>query len=141
MNLSEDEDMDDRPLLLDTAAAGIQQEEASSNNDHGVSNNAQWSPLRVILMGQVVSLLLCGTAVFSEYLAQQQFNAPTTQSFLNYALIVSKVMLEKKNTCAQVLRRMFGNVIHTQPAQCRYMLAFASQHKPPTCCHQLKNHC
>ena len=132
MSLSEDEDMDDRPLLLDTAAAGIQQEEASSNNDHGVSNNAQWSPLRVILMGQVVSLLLCGTAVFSEYLAQQQFNAPTTQSFLNYALIVSKVMLKKKTpvhkSCVACLVTPYTRNLHN--AGICWRLPVSTNHQP-----------
>mmetsp|Transcript_25034 Transcript_25034/g.70059 ORF Transcript_25034/g.70059 Transcript_25034/m.70059 type:complete len:352 (-) Transcript_25034:81-1136(-) len=41
-----------------------------------------------ILFGQCLSLLITGTGIFSTYLADDYgVNAPTTQSFLNYALL------------------------------------------------------
>jgi hypothetical protein len=37
--------------------------------------------VRILLIGQVLSSLLCGTAIFSEYLSNKDFAAPTMQSF------------------------------------------------------------
>lgn len=44
--------------------------------------------LKTIVMGQVLSLLICGTAVSCQYLADYQVNTPMLQSFLNYALLL-----------------------------------------------------
>ncbi|KAK7476371.1 hypothetical protein BaRGS_00032371 [Batillaria attramentaria] len=51
--------------------------------------------LRSFALGQLVSLWLCGTAVFSGLLQEQGVHTPTAQSFLNYALLclVFAVML------------------------------------------------
>lgn len=39
-------------------------------------------------MGQVLSLLICGTAVSCQYLADDGVETPMLQSFLNYALLL-----------------------------------------------------
>ena len=43
--------------------------------------------VRIVVFGQVISLLLCGTGVASSYIAQDGVNVPTTQSFINYFLL------------------------------------------------------
>ncbi|KAI6183221.1 Solute carrier family 35 member F2 [Aphelenchoides bicaudatus] len=43
--------------------------------------------LRAVLLGQVMSLCLCGTGIGSELLARNKFNAPASQNFLNYFLL------------------------------------------------------
>ncbi|KAM7373964.1 hypothetical protein PAMP_006648 [Pampus punctatissimus] len=47
-----------------------------------------WRLLKTIAMGQVLSLLICGTAVSCQYLANAGVNTPMLQSFLNYALLL-----------------------------------------------------
>ncbi|XP_041865302.1 solute carrier family 35 member F2 [Melanotaenia boesemani] len=47
-----------------------------------------WRLLKTIVMGQVLSLLICGTAVSCEYLADYRVETPMLQSFLNYALLL-----------------------------------------------------
>ncbi|XP_044077323.1 solute carrier family 35 member F2 [Siniperca chuatsi] len=47
-----------------------------------------WRLLKTIVMGQVLSLLICGTAVSCQYLAIAQVDTPMLQSFLNYALLL-----------------------------------------------------
>ncbi|KAK3097805.1 hypothetical protein FSP39_013368 [Pinctada imbricata] len=42
---------------------------------------------KCVLLGQFVSLLLCGTAVFSGLLSNNGIHIPTAQSFLNYVLL------------------------------------------------------
>ena len=95
---SEDEAQmsDSRPLLVDGSSGSIQGSDAqreftpqeSSLGPAATTTLLTESPWRLMLMGQCVSLLLCGTAVFSEYLAGHNFNAPTTQSLLNYSLLL-----------------------------------------------------
>ena len=94
---SEDEAQmsDSRPLLVDGSSGSIQGSDAQreftpqeSSLGPAATTTLTESPWRLMLMGQCVSLLLCGTAVFSEYLAGHNFNAPTTQSLLNYSLLL-----------------------------------------------------
>ncbi|XP_073335918.1 solute carrier family 35 member F2-like [Pagrus major] len=47
-----------------------------------------WRLLKTIVMGQVLSLLICGTAVSCQYLANAGVETPMLQSFLNYALLL-----------------------------------------------------
>ncbi|XP_070773712.1 solute carrier family 35 member F2-like [Enoplosus armatus] len=47
-----------------------------------------WRLLKTIVMGQVLSLLICGTAVSCQYLADAGVDTPMLQSFLNYALLL-----------------------------------------------------
>ncbi|XP_070838887.1 solute carrier family 35 member F2 [Chaetodon trifascialis] len=47
-----------------------------------------WRLLKTILMGQVLSMLICGTAVSCQYLADAGVETPVLQSFLNYALLL-----------------------------------------------------
>lgn len=44
--------------------------------------------LKTIMMGQVLSLLICGTAVSCQYLASAKVETPMLQSFLNYTLLL-----------------------------------------------------
>ncbi|CAL8364628.1 unnamed protein product [Lota lota] len=47
-----------------------------------------WHLLKTIAMGQALSLMICGTAVSCQYLAQAGVETPMFQSFLNYALML-----------------------------------------------------
>ncbi|KAM9781954.1 solute carrier family 35 member F2 [Syngnathus typhle] len=47
-----------------------------------------WDLLKTLLMGQVLSLMICGTAVSCQYLADAGVEVPMLQSFLNYALLL-----------------------------------------------------
>ncbi|XP_033833642.1 solute carrier family 35 member F2 [Periophthalmus magnuspinnatus] len=47
-----------------------------------------WRLLKTIAMGQVLSLLICGTAVSCQYLADEKVETPMLQSFLNYTLLL-----------------------------------------------------
>ncbi|KAL6098428.1 slc35f2 [Pungitius sinensis] len=47
-----------------------------------------WRLLKTILMGQVLSLLICGTAVSCECLVKAGVETPMLQSFFNYALLL-----------------------------------------------------
>ncbi|KAM9348989.1 solute carrier family 35 member F2 [Symphorus nematophorus] len=47
-----------------------------------------WHLLKTVVMGQVLSLLICGTAVSCQYLANAGVETPMLQSFLNYALLL-----------------------------------------------------
>ncbi|XP_029925695.1 solute carrier family 35 member F2 isoform X2 [Myripristis murdjan] len=47
-----------------------------------------WRLLKTIAMGQALSLLICGTAVSCQYLAEAGVETPMLQSFLNYALLL-----------------------------------------------------
>nr|XP_040037136.1 solute carrier family 35 member F2 isoform X3 [Gasterosteus aculeatus aculeatus] len=47
-----------------------------------------WRLLKTIFMGQVLSLLICGTAVSCQYLVTAGVETPMLQSFFNYALLL-----------------------------------------------------
>ncbi|XP_072230372.1 solute carrier family 35 member F2 isoform X2 [Leuresthes tenuis] len=47
-----------------------------------------WRLVKTIIMGQVLSLLICGTAVSCQYLTDAKVETPMLQSFLNYALLL-----------------------------------------------------
>ncbi|KAM3600777.1 uncharacterized protein V6R79_002431 [Siganus canaliculatus] len=47
-----------------------------------------WRLLRTIVLGQLLSLMICGTAVSCKYLAEEKVETPMLQSFLNYALLL-----------------------------------------------------
>eukprot|EP00066_Takifugu_rubripes_P020342 XP_011609608.1 PREDICTED: solute carrier family 35 member F2 [Takifugu rubripes] len=55
---------------------------------NGLRKFLTWDLLKTILMGQVLSLLICGTAVSSQYLANAAVETPMLQSFLNYVLLL-----------------------------------------------------
>ncbi|KAG8452950.1 hypothetical protein GDO86_004668 [Hymenochirus boettgeri] len=47
-----------------------------------------WYVLKIIVLGQVLSLLICGTAVTSQYLADvYKVDTPMLQSFINYCML------------------------------------------------------
>lgn len=47
-----------------------------------------WRLLKTVALGQVLSLLICGTAVSCQLLADAGVETPMLQSFLNYALLL-----------------------------------------------------
>lgn len=48
-----------------------------------------WHIWKTIILGQMLSLFICGTAVTSQYLAEKyQVNTPMLQSFINYSLLL-----------------------------------------------------
>nr|XP_020454264.1 solute carrier family 35 member F2-like isoform X1 [Monopterus albus] len=47
-----------------------------------------WHLLKTIVMGQVLSVLICGTAVSCQYLVDAGVETPMLQSFLNYSLLL-----------------------------------------------------
>lgn len=63
--------------------------------------------LKTIVMGQVLSLLICGTAVSCEYLAKDGVETPMLQSFLNYALLLLVYMT------MLILRKGWSNLTFT----------------------------
>ncbi|XP_032075108.1 solute carrier family 35 member F2 [Thamnophis elegans] len=47
-----------------------------------------WHIVKTLLLGQILSLLICGTAVTSQFLAEKyNINTPMLQSFINYCLL------------------------------------------------------
>ncbi|KAG7217167.1 hypothetical protein INR49_027708 [Caranx melampygus] len=55
---------------------------------HNLREVFTWHLVKTVVMGQVLSLLICGTAVSCEYLANAGVQTPMLQSFLNYALLL-----------------------------------------------------
>ncbi|XP_036379118.1 solute carrier family 35 member F2-like [Megalops cyprinoides] len=47
-----------------------------------------WHLLKVMAMGQALSMLICGTAITCQYLAESKVETPMLQSFLNYGLLL-----------------------------------------------------
>lgn len=47
------------------------------------------SSIRILALGQVLSLLLTGTGITSQALANRNVHIPTTQSLLNYFLLAT----------------------------------------------------
>ncbi|NXP28862.1 S35F2 protein, partial [Scytalopus superciliaris] len=48
-----------------------------------------WHILKTVILGQMLSLFICGTALTSQYLAEKyQVNTPMFQSFINYSLLL-----------------------------------------------------
>ncbi|XP_015496344.1 solute carrier family 35 member F2 [Parus major] len=48
-----------------------------------------WYIWKTIILGQVLSMFICGTAVTSQYLAEKyKVNTPMLQSFINYSLLL-----------------------------------------------------
>ncbi|KAM6969960.1 solute carrier family 35 member F2 [Aplochiton taeniatus] len=64
-----------------------------------------WRLLKTVAMGQALSMLICGTAVSCQYLAEAGVETPMLQSFLNYA------MLFLTYTVSLSFRRGDGNII------------------------------
>ncbi|XP_066502349.1 solute carrier family 35 member F2 isoform X2 [Hoplias malabaricus] len=60
--------------------------------------------LKMVALGQVLSVLVCGTAVTSQYLEQAQVATPMLQSFLNYVLLLLTY------TVTLLFRRGDGNI-------------------------------
>ncbi|KAL4608475.1 solute carrier family 35 member F2-like isoform X1 [Arapaima gigas] len=56
-------------------------------NPYRVKEMLTWQLLKTLAMGQGLSLLICGTAVTCQYLAERKVETPMLQSFMNYALL------------------------------------------------------
>ncbi|XP_044874393.1 solute carrier family 35 member F2 [Mauremys mutica] len=73
--------------------------------------------LKTLALGQVLSLFICGTAVASQYLAEQyKVNTPMLQSFINYCLLllVYTTMLAFRrgsDSLLQILKRKWWKYI------------------------------
>jgi hypothetical protein len=67
-------------------------------------------PVKAIIYGQLISLFVTGTGVCSQLLAQNyNINIPTTQSFLNYALLglvygIYLFVIKREDTIWNVLK-------------------------------------
>ncbi|XP_013859447.1 solute carrier family 35 member F2 [Austrofundulus limnaeus] len=72
--------MEDRLCGKVSSACGV--------NNYNLRDIFTWRLLKTILMGQVLSLLICGTAVSCQFLAELKVETPMFQSFLNYALLL-----------------------------------------------------
>ncbi|XP_008331259.1 solute carrier family 35 member F2-like [Cynoglossus semilaevis] len=57
-------------------------------HNYNIRDVFTWQLLKTVAMGQVLSLLICGTAVSCQYLAEAKVETPMLQSFLNYALLL-----------------------------------------------------
>lgn len=57
-------------------------------SDYSVPVSTPSHLLKTIVLGQVLSVLICGTAVSSQYLAEANVETPMLQSFLNYTLLL-----------------------------------------------------
>lgn len=76
-----------------------------------------WRLLKTIVMGQVLSLLICGTAVSCQYLADASVETPMLQSFLNYALLLLSY------TTILCTRKGDGNILHILKTKwCKYLV-------------------
>ncbi|KAM9333504.1 solute carrier family 35 member F2-like [Pholidichthys leucotaenia] len=77
-----------------------------------------WRLLKTILMGQVLSMLICGTAVSCQYLAKNyKVETPMLQSFLNYALLLLTY------TTILVIRKGDGNIVQILKTKwCKYLV-------------------
>ncbi|XP_056613157.1 solute carrier family 35 member F2 [Triplophysa dalaica] len=65
-----------------------------------------WQLLKTLLMGQILSVLICGTAVTSQYLASVYYlNTPMLQSFIHYTLLCITY------TTALIFRKGDGNIL------------------------------
>ncbi|XP_021236087.1 solute carrier family 35 member F2 isoform X2 [Numida meleagris] len=95
-----------------------------------------WHILKTILLGQILSLFICGTAVTSQYLAEQyQVNTPMFQSFINYSLLllVYTTMLAFRtggDSLLQILKQRWWKYIFLGLAdvEANYMIVKAYQY-------------
>ncbi|NWI20234.1 S35F2 protein, partial [Crypturellus soui] len=92
--------------------------------------------LKTVVLGQMLSLFICGTAVTSQYLAKQfQVNTPMFQSFINYSLLllVYTTMLAFRtgnDSLLQILKQRWWKYIFLGLAdvEANYMIVKAYQY-------------
>lgn len=60
----------------------------STLRKHKLREIFTWHLLKTVALGQTLSLLICGTAVSCQFLANAGVETPMLQSFLNYALLL-----------------------------------------------------
>ncbi|XP_040196184.1 solute carrier family 35 member F2-like isoform X2 [Rana temporaria] len=78
--------------LINTQESSVPPEPTRSRISEVLSNVKEnvfrWYVLKTLLMGQLLSLFICGTAVTSQYLAvTYKVDTPMLQSFINYCLL------------------------------------------------------
>ncbi|KYO44931.1 solute carrier family 35, member F2 isoform B [Alligator mississippiensis] len=95
-----------------------------------------WQILKTVALGQMLSLFICGTAVTSQYLAEQyEVNTPMLQSFTNYCLLLlvytTMLALRTDNeSFLQILKRRWWKYILLGLAdvEANYMIVKAYQY-------------
>ncbi|XP_019384073.1 PREDICTED: solute carrier family 35 member F2 [Crocodylus porosus] len=95
-----------------------------------------WQILKTVALGQMLSLFICGTAVTSQYLAEQyKVNTPMLQSFTNYCLLLlvytTMLALRTDNeSFLQILKRRWWKYILLGLAdvEANYMIVKAYQY-------------
>ncbi|KAM7066684.1 solute carrier family 35 member F2 [Acridotheres tristis] len=95
-----------------------------------------WYVWKTVVLGQVLSLLICGTAVTSQYLAEVfRVETPMLQSFINYflLLLVYTTMLAFRtgsDSLGQILKRRWWKYIFLGLAdvEANYMIVKAYQY-------------
>ncbi|KAJ6662287.1 hypothetical protein lerEdw1_012451 [Lerista edwardsae] len=76
-----------------------------------------WHMVKMLALGQLLSLLICGTAVASQYLAMvYHVNTPMLQSFINYCLLLltyttSLAFRKDGDNLLQILKRKWWKYI------------------------------
>ncbi|XP_056587403.1 solute carrier family 35 member F2 [Triplophysa dalaica] len=76
-----------------------------------------WQLFKTILMGQALSMLICGTAVTCQYLSEAGVATPMLQSFLNYVLLLLTY------TLALAFRKGENNIFQILKSKwCKYLL-------------------
>jgi len=88
--------------------------------------------LKVIAIGQFISLLLCATGVFSKLLVLRGVSLPTTQSFFNYVLlaVVYGPILARRGQLLPALRQhwLFFACIAVVDVEANYVIVKAFQY-------------
>uniref|UniRef100_A0A1I7S1W7 Solute carrier family 35 member F1 n=2 Tax=Bursaphelenchus xylophilus TaxID=6326 RepID=A0A1I7S1W7_BURXY len=90
---------------------------------------------QAVLLGQMLSLCLCGTGVSSQLLAGMGFNAPAAQSFFNYFFlffVYGLVLMFRsgdKNLCSVLRKRGWKYfLLAIIDVEANYMIVYAYQH-------------
>ncbi|XP_076820328.1 solute carrier family 35 member F2-like [Clavelina lepadiformis] len=97
-----------------------------------------WKILKPVLYGQVLSVLICGTAITSNYLSEDKIEIPLTQSFINYVLLFftyTMILCVRKNEDGkpilfQVLRKNWWRyaLLSTIDVEANFMVVLAYQY-------------
>ncbi|XP_055036796.2 solute carrier family 35 member F2 [Misgurnus anguillicaudatus] len=93
-----------------------------------------WQLFKTILMGQALSMLICGTAVTSQYLSED-VATPMLQSFLNYTLLLLTYTLvlafrKGESNIFQILKRKWLNylLVALTDVEANYTVVLAYQY-------------
>ncbi|XP_065142942.1 solute carrier family 35 member F2 [Paramisgurnus dabryanus] len=94
-----------------------------------------WHLFKTILMGQALSMLICGTAVTCQYLSEAKVATPMLQSFLNYTLLLLTYTLvlafrKGESNIFQILKRKWLNylLVALTDVEANYTVVLAYQY-------------